>query len=59
MELRDEEIQAIIKYVADEAWAIASSGGAAAEICLKIEALSDDPKRNAALLVDIKRNLSE
>lgn len=57
--MTDEEIKRIILFVADEAWEIASNGGAPAEVCLAIEALSDDPKRCATLVAAIREDLQK
>jgi len=54
----DEIIQRAILFVADEAWKIASSGGAPPDVCLRIEALSDDPDTCAKLAAAIKADLS-
>lgn len=56
--MSDEDIQHIIRIVADEAWKIAFAGSSPPAVCLAIEDLSDDPIRRAGLVATIKRELS-
>jgi hypothetical protein len=42
-----------IRYTADRAWNIAFHGGAPDEVCLGIEALSDDPAICAEIVAEV------
>lgn len=57
--MTDKQIEHIIRRVADEAWEIASIGGATPAVCLAIEALSDDPETRAKLLAKLKSELPQ
>lgn len=56
--MTDEEIRRVILFVADETWEIASTGNAPPEVCLAIEALSDDPERCEKLVAAIKADFA-
>lgn len=55
--MTDAEIKAIIRLVADKAWTIAFDAESPAQVCLDIEALSDDPSIVARLVSEIKARL--
>lgn len=51
--MTDEEIEYVILCVADRAWGIAA-GSAPPEVCLAIEALSDEPKIRAGIVAEVR-----
>jgi hypothetical protein len=53
----DTIIRRAILFVADEAWGIAFEGQASSDVCLAIEALSDDPTECERLMAAIKSDL--
>jgi hypothetical protein len=55
--MTDAEIKAIIRFVADKAWTIAFDAESPAQVCLDIEALSDDPSTVTRLVSEIKDRL--
>ena len=52
--MTDEEVERVINIVADRAWQIAAEGGAPPEVCLEIEALSDDPATCANVVAEVR-----
>ncbi len=56
--MTDEEIKRVIRFVADEAWEIAMEGGSPPEVARRIENLSDDQERCAALVASIKSDVA-
>lgn len=52
-----QEIARVVKIVADEAWEIAVMGKAPPDVCLAIEALSDDPETCSRLADTIASDL--
>lgn len=57
--MTDEDIKRVILFVADEAWEIAANGGSSPEVCLAIEALSDDPDTCARLVAEISADFEK
>ena len=56
--MTEAEIKRVILFVANEAWEIAAKGNASAEVCLAIEALSDDPQTCEELIKKIKADFN-